>query len=118
MTSEIKCGIMKVSGAANAQIQKKGLFSNKTEFIAKVAAKAGVEKKAAAALVDAALEVVTDAVKAHEPISIVGFGTLSIAHREERTGKNPKTGETLKIPARSVPVFKPGSTLKEAANSK
>lgn len=47
---------------------------NKTEFIAKVAAKAGVEKKAAAALVDAALEVVTDAVKAHEPISIVGFG--------------------------------------------
>ena len=78
----------------------------------------GVEKKAAAALVDAALEVVTDAVKAHEPISIVGFGTLSIAHREERTGKNPKTGETLKIPARSVPVFKPGSTLKEAANSK
>ena len=90
---------------------------NKTEFIAKVAAKAGVEKKAAA-LVDAALEVVTDAVKAHEPISIVGFGTLSIAHREERTGKNPKTGETLKIPARSVPVFKPSSTLKEAANSK
>ena len=74
---------------------------NKTEFIAKVAAKAGVEKKAAAALVDAALEVATDAMKEHEPISIVGFGTLSIAHREERTGKNPKTGETLKIPARS-----------------
>ena len=50
---------------------------NKTEFIAKVAAKAGVEKKTAAALVDAALEVATDAMKEHEPISIVGFGTLS-----------------------------------------
>ena len=77
---------------------------NKTEFIPKVAAKAGVEKKAAAALVDAALEVVTDAVKAHEPISIVGFGTLSIAHREERTGKNPKSSNggrrmTLMLPS-------------------
>ena len=66
---------------------------NKTEFIAKVAAKAGVEKK-------------------------TGFGTLSVAHREERTGQNPKTGEKVKIPARSAPVFKAGSTLKEAANSK
>ena len=56
---------------------------NKTEFIAKVAAKAGVEKKTAAALVDAALEVATDAMKEHEPISIVGFGTLSVAHRED-----------------------------------
>ena len=91
---------------------------NKTEFIAKVAAKAGVEKKTAAALVDAALEVATDAMKEHEPISIVGFGTLSVAHREERTGQNPKTGEKVKIPARSAPVFKAGSTLKEAANSK
>ena len=88
---------------------------NKTEFIAKVAAKAGVEKKTAAALVDAALEVATDAMKEHEPISI---GTLSVAHREERTGQNPKTGEKVKIPARSAPVFKAGSTLKEAANSK
>ena len=70
---------------------------NKTEFIAKVA---------------------TDAMKEHEPISIVGFGTLSVAHREERTGQNPKTGEKVKIPARSAPVFKAGSTLKEAANSK
>ena len=84
---------------------------NKTEFIAKVAAKAGVEKKTAAA-------VATDAMKEHEPISIVGFGTLSVAHREERTGQNPKTGEKVKIPARSAPVFKAGSTLKEAANSK
>lgn len=108
-----------VGGQPMPKYKRKVYFPmNKTEFIAKVAAKAGVEKKAAAALVDAALEVVTDAVKAHEPISIVGFGTLSIAHREERTGKNPKTGETLKIPARSIPVFKPGSTLKEAANSK
>ena len=56
--------------------------------------------------------------KEHEPISIVGFGTLSVAHREERTGQNPKTGEKVKIPARSAPVFKAGSTLKEAANSK
>ena len=91
---------------------------NKTEFIAKVAAKAEVEKKVAAALVDAALAVANDAMKAHEPISIVGFGTLSVVHREERIGQNPQTGEKVKIPARSVPAFKAGSALKEAANSK
>lgn len=108
-----------IGGQPMPKYKRKVYFPmNKTEFIAKVAAKAGVEKKTAAALVDAALEVATDAMKEHEPISIVGFGTLSVAHREERTGQNPKTGEKVKIPARSVPVFKAGSTLKEAANSK
>ena len=91
---------------------------NKSELIAKVAEKAGCEKKTAESVINATMAVAMDAVKAHEDIAIAGFGTLSVKKRDARKGHNPVTGETIDIPACMVPSFKPGSAMKDAANGK
>lgn len=91
---------------------------NKTELVAMVAEKAGLSKKDAGAALDSTLNVITDAVANGDKVQLVGFGTFETKHRAERTGKNPRTGESLTIPAVNAPSFKPGKVLKDAVNSK
>lgn len=91
---------------------------NKKELIAAVAEKAGVTKKDAEAVVKATLETVTAAVAAGEKVQLIGFGTFESRARAARTGKNPRTGEAVKIKACKVPSFKAGAALKTAVNAK
>ena len=87
---------------------------NKTELVAAVAEKAGISKKDADAAVAAFVATVTEAMKAGDKVSIVGFGTFEAKQRAARTGINPKTKETIKIAATKVPAFKAGQALKNA----
>lgn len=86
---------------------------NKTELIAAAAEKAGVSKKDTEAVVNAALEAVTEALKKGEKVQIVGFGSFEVKNRPARTGRNPRTKEAIKIAASKVPVFKAGKLLKD-----
>ena len=65
----------------------------------------------------ALLDIISDTLKKGDSLSLVGFGTFEVRSRAARTGRNPKTGEALKIKAAKVPAFKPGATLKAAVNS-
>ncbi len=86
----------------------------KVELIAKVAADAQITKKDAEKAVSAMLEGITNALKAGDKVSLVGFGTFETRKREARTGRNPQTKEEIKIPACTVPAFKAGKGLKDA----
>ena len=87
---------------------------NKTELIAAVAEKADLSKKDAEAAVTAAIDAITAALSQQEKVQLVGFGSFEVKTRAERVGRNPKTKETIKIPASKTPVFKAGKALKEA----
>lgn len=87
---------------------------NKTELVASVAEKAELSKKDAEKAVAAVLESIEGALKAGDKVAMVGFGTFEVKERAARTGKNPRTGEAVKIPAARVPVFKAGKGLKDA----
>lgn len=89
---------------------------NKTELIAAVAAEAEVSKKEAAAVIDATIAAVTKALQKGEKVQLIGFGTFETRAREARQGKNPRTGEAIKIAACKVPAFKAGAALKEEVN--
>lgn len=88
----------------------------KVELIAKVAAEANLTKKQAEAAVAAVIEGITDALKAGDKVSIVGFGTFETRERPARTGLNPRTKETIEIPATTAPAFKAGKALKDAVD--
>jgi len=87
---------------------------NKKAFVDAVAEAAGVEKKVAENVVNAALSVVTASVAAGEKITLTGFGTFERKMRAAREGRNPKTGEALKIPASAYPSFSAGKSFKDA----
>ena len=87
---------------------------NKTELVAAVAAKAELSKKDAEAAVAAVFDSVKYALADGGKVALVGFGTFSIKERAARTGLNPRTKETIEIPAAKVPTFKAGSALKDA----
>ena len=87
---------------------------NKTELVAAVAEKANISKKDADAAVAAFVTTVTEAMKAGDKVALVGFGTFETRARAARTGKNPRTGEMIKIAATKVPAFKAGKALKDA----
>lgn len=91
---------------------------NKTELIANVANKADVSKKSAELIVNATLGVITDTLVAGEKVQLVGFGTFEVKERAARTGKNPRSGETIKIAASKTPSFKAGKALKSVVNGK
>ena len=76
---------------------------NKTELVAAIAEKAGLSKKDAEGAVKAFTDTVAEQLKAGEKIQLVGFGTFEVAERAARTGKNPQTGEAIKIPASKAP---------------
>ncbi|MBS7326796.1 MAG: HU family DNA-binding protein [Thiopseudomonas sp.] len=90
---------------------------NKSELIEKVAAAADLPKAAAGRALDAVLETITDALKEGDSVVLVGFGTFAVKERAARTGRNPKTGDTIEIAAANVPGFKPGKALKDAVNA-
>ena len=85
---------------------------NKTELIEKIAEDAGLEKMAAERALKAALNAITDAVAANERVTLPGFGTFERRERAAREGRNPQTGEKLKIAKSTVPAFKAGATFK------
>lgn len=87
---------------------------NKAELINAAAEKAGLSKKDTEAAVDAAIKAITEALAAGDKVQLVGFGSFEIRARAARIGRNPKTKETIQIPASKVPVFKPGKALKDA----
>lgn len=86
----------------------------KAEFVDKLAAKSGLTKKDAASVVDAFVEVVTDALKQGEDVQFTGFGKFYVQEREARQGINPQTKSKIDIPASKVPKFSAGLALKSA----
>jgi DNA-binding protein HU-beta len=91
---------------------------NKTEFIAAVAKKADITKSEAQKVVNAVLEVVTEALKNGEKVVLTGFGSFEVRHAKERYGVNPRTKERVLIPATKRPAFSPGAELKKAVAPK
>ena len=89
---------------------------NKTELIDAMASKTGLTKKNAEAALNAFVETVSEQLAKGDKISLVGFGTFEVAERAEREGRNPQTGETMKIAASKAPKFKPGKALKDEVN--
>ena len=89
---------------------------NKAELIDAVAENADISKAAAARAVDTVLESITSTLQKGEQVALIGFGTFSVKDRAARTGRNPRTGEPLEIPAAKVPSFKAGKALKDAVN--
>ena len=87
---------------------------NKAELINAVAASADCSKKDAEAVITAALDTITAALKEGDKVQLVGFGSFEVKKRAARIGRNPKTKESIEIPASVVPVFKAGKALKEA----
>ena len=87
---------------------------NKSELIAEVATKAEITKKDADAAVTAVIDVITESLKQGEKVQLVGFGTFETRARGERTGRNPRTKETIVIPASKQPVFIAGKAFKDA----
>ena len=89
---------------------------NKTELVEAVSNAADLSKSDAGDAVEAVLAAVTKALKKGDTVSLVGFGTFSVKKRAARTGRNPRTGETIKIKASKIPSFKAGKGLKDAVN--
>ena len=89
---------------------------NKTELIAAAAEKAGLSKKDTEAAVNAAIDAILESLVNEDKVQLVGFGAFEVKKRAERIGRNPKTKESIKIPASKVPVFKPGKALKDAVS--
>ena len=87
---------------------------NRSDLIAKMAASAGISKAAAERALNAFVDGVAGALKGGDKVSLVGFGTFSVSNRAARTGRNPRTGDVIQIPASKVPKFKPGKGLKDA----
>ncbi len=87
---------------------------NKTELVAAIVAKTGATKKDAEATLNATIEVITEALVKGDKVALVGFGNFEVRERAAREGKNPQTGETIKIAACKVPAFKAGKALKDA----
>ena len=89
---------------------------NKAEFIGAVAAASELTKADAENAVNGMIEVIKKALKKGDTVSLVGFGTFDVKKRKARTGRNPRTGETIKIKASKNPSFKAGKALKDAVN--
>ena len=89
---------------------------NKAELINAVAEKAGLSKKDTETVVNATIDVIAGTLADGDKVQLVGFGAFEVKSRAERTGRNPKTKEEIKIPASKVPVIKPGKALKDTVS--
>ena len=87
---------------------------NKTELIAAVAGKTGLAKKDAERVVNATFEAITASLAQGEKVQVSGFGIFEVKARAARTGRNPRTKETIEIPATKLPAFKASKTLKDS----
>lgn len=90
---------------------------NKTELVAAMADQAGISKKDAEKALKAFTDVVAEELKKNEKVQLVGFGTFEVSKREAREGRNPQTGEPMKIAASTAPKFKAGKALKDMLNA-
>lgn len=88
----------------------------KNEIVVAISEKADLTKAKANVVLDAVLEQITKALSQDQTVTLVGFGTFERRHRGARTGKNPQTGEPVKIKASNTVAFKPGKALKESVN--
>ena len=86
---------------------------NKTELIAAVAAKTGLTKKDAERVINATVESITESLVKGDKVQVSGFGIFEVKTREARVGRNPRTKETIQIPATRLPAFKASKTLKD-----
>jgi DNA-binding protein HU-beta len=93
-----------------------GPFVNKSELIEHIAKQADISKAAAARALEALIGGVKSTLKKNNSVSLVGFGTFSVTKRAARSGRNPRTGATIKIKSAKVPKFRPGKALKDALN--
>ena len=91
---------------------------NKSELIDVVSSKAEISKAEAIKVVNATLDAITDGLVSDGKVILVGFGSFEVRTRTARAGRNPRTGEQIKISASRVPAFKPGKDMKEAVNKK
>ena len=89
---------------------------NKTELIEHIAKSADISKAAATRSLDATIGAIKGTLKKNGTVTLVGFGTFSVSKRAARVGRNPRTGEAIKIKSAKVPKFKPGKGLKDAVN--
>jgi DNA-binding protein HU-beta len=106
-------GSPRTFGIVNHSQPRRGLMT-KEELIAKMAASAGITKVAAGTALEAFTGAVTSSLKKGQRVSLVNFGTFTISKRKARMGRNPRTGESLKIPAAKVPKFSAGKELRSA----
>lgn len=96
--------------------QTEGLFVNKTELIDQIANDADISKASATRALDSALAAIAATLKMGGSVSLVGFGTFEVGQRAARSGRNPRTGESIKIEEAKVPKFRAGKALKDALN--
>jgi len=89
---------------------------NKKELVESIAEAAEINKVAAEKALNGTMTAIAEALKKGDAVTLVGFGTFSVSKRESRQGRNPKTGDTIKIPAKNVARFKAGSKLSETVN--
>ena len=89
---------------------------NKSELIDQIAESADIPKVTAGRALDAAISAVKGALKKGDSVTLVGFGTFHVGKRAERSGRNPRTGTTIKIDSAKIPKFRPGKALKDALN--
>ena len=87
---------------------------NKSELIDAIAGEADISKAAAGKALDATIEAVTKALNGGDMVTLVGFGTFYVGERSARNGRNPRTGDTIKIKAAKQPKFRAGKSLKDA----
>ncbi len=89
---------------------------NKSELIDAIAKSANISKATAGSALDGTISAITAALKENDTVTLVGFGTFKVGKRAARTGRNPRTGEEIKIKAAKVPKFSAGKALKNAVN--
>ncbi len=94
--------------------QERGIAVNKNDLISKVSSLSGLTKADASRAVDGVFEAITSSLKKNEEVRLVGFGTFTVTKRAATEGRNPRTGEKIKIPATKLPKFRPGKGLKQA----
>ncbi|TKB08820.1 HU family DNA-binding protein [Desulforhopalus sp. IMCC35007] len=87
---------------------------NKGDLVEKVATECGLSKAVSDQVLNSILSSITEAVKAGDKVTLIGFGTFSVSARSAREGRNPQTGETIQIPAKKSVKFKAGSKLNDA----
>ncbi|CAD6508812.1 HU family DNA-binding protein [Candidatus Profftia tarda] len=89
---------------------------NKSQLIDKIAERADISKASACRIIDAMISSIIDALKKGDSVSLVGFGTFDVRNRSARTGRNPKTGKQINIPAYKCPCFRAGKSLRDEMN--
>jgi DNA-binding protein HU-beta len=100
-----------------AALIPKGRIVNKAQLIDAVAMKLDISRRSAGDTVDAVLEGITGAIISGDKVSLTGFGTFETTRRAARTARNPRTGESVAVPAATVPKFRPGQALKDEVNT-